>query len=182
MGKDVELKRCPFCGGDVMISGITGQVFGHSETCPIREVRFLAEKWNARPVESALQARIEELEKQEVGGARVSIDHQIDKDLQAEIGISEVENDNIQLLVCRMASFCQSERNETKALQTKLNNVGASARKYMKTVDRALGSGGSKGRPMGLIDSKSWKHLQDTYRKFEATLRGMESNEDACVP
>ena len=67
---------------------------------------------------NAINAR---LEKQELGGARITIDHQIDPELQKEIGVSPVENDNIQLVVCRLASFCQTAHIKLTDRQAKLD-------------------------------------------------------------
>ena len=74
----------------------------------------------ARPSSQKLTAENKKLKNQELRGARCTIDHQIDKDLQAEIGVQECENDNIQLVVCRLASFCQNVYDEIEYLQNKI--------------------------------------------------------------
>lgn len=66
-------------------------------------------------------AEIKRREEQELGGARITIDHQIDPELQKEIGVSPVENDNIQLVVCRLASFCQTAHNKLADREAKLD-------------------------------------------------------------
>jgi hypothetical protein len=108
---------CEWCKQFVSFKGrpveeVEKYIKDHSKVCPESPlVKEIAD----------LKREVDRLENQEVGGARVSIDHQIDKDLQAEIGVSEAENDNIQLLVCRLASFCQSERERAKGLEAWMN-------------------------------------------------------------
>ena len=67
-----ELKSCPFCGGAVSKcdeSPLYGGSIMHDETECLFKNNLLfhgniAERWNSRPLEDALQARIAELEKE----------------------------------------------------------------------------------------------------------------------
>lgn len=58
-----ELKKCPFCGGDAKLDD---HVFAHCDNsgCGAAQWLFHVKTWNTRPIESALQQRIGELEAQ----------------------------------------------------------------------------------------------------------------------
>jgi hypothetical protein len=69
----IELKKCPFCGGEAQVNtwtmhGITeSRCFCSNSDCP-NSVRTVAlEQWNSRPIEDALNARIAELEAENAG-------------------------------------------------------------------------------------------------------------------
>ena len=59
-----DLKSCPFCGRNptvaLMTSGLT-YVHCMGDGCPLRHIDFIFDKWQNRPIEDALYARIDEL-------------------------------------------------------------------------------------------------------------------------
>lgn len=62
-----ELKPCPFCGSeavtDYQLLALPKYTMCSFEHCELHDVAILIREWNSRPLEAALQARIEELEK-----------------------------------------------------------------------------------------------------------------------
>jgi Lar family restriction alleviation protein len=63
-----ELKKCPFCGGEAEIIYDIGWYTGSCNACGAISQSDLGnsgaiEVWNTRPIEDALQARIDELAK-----------------------------------------------------------------------------------------------------------------------
>jgi hypothetical protein len=72
-----KLEKCPLCGSNAYRKAVEEEV-GYEAyccsdpNCPLTHVMIRKELWNTRPLESALQARIEELEKEktEIGGGK----------------------------------------------------------------------------------------------------------------
>ena len=61
-----ELKPCPFCGKEPSIYEDTGYVYCPNDDCMaadsyLEKAILPVEKWNTRPIEDALNARIAEL-------------------------------------------------------------------------------------------------------------------------
>jgi len=62
-----ELKPCPFCGKEPSTYEDTGYVYCPNDDCMVADSYWEkailpVEKWNTRPIEDALNARIAELE------------------------------------------------------------------------------------------------------------------------
>jgi hypothetical protein len=59
-----ELKKCPFCGSEMELD--FNRAFHPANDCVIRYLAFNIERWQKapRPIEDALQARIDELAKE----------------------------------------------------------------------------------------------------------------------
>jgi hypothetical protein len=68
-----------------------------------------------------LEEENERLRQQELQGARITIDVLMSPELQRIIGVSSCQRDNIQLIVTRLASFCQTTYDEKKALEEKVH-------------------------------------------------------------
>jgi hypothetical protein len=57
-----ELKPCPLCGQEPFLDRMNdGQIYSHCTTkgCAMRNIDFISTKWNTRPIEAALQSRID---------------------------------------------------------------------------------------------------------------------------
>ena len=62
-----ELKACPFCGAKLTKSVVDRETFYQHPMvngCHLRAMLFTKYKWNTRPIEDALRARIAELEEE----------------------------------------------------------------------------------------------------------------------
>ena len=62
-----ELKACPFCGAKLTKSVVDREtLYEHpmENGCRLGVILFTEEEWNTRPIEDALEARIDELEAQ----------------------------------------------------------------------------------------------------------------------
>lgn len=57
-----ELKACPFCGGEAVCGQNNINATCKNKECLMFPSWYPIEKWNTRPIESALQSRIAELE------------------------------------------------------------------------------------------------------------------------
>ena len=95
-----ELKKCPFCGSELVIYHSAGDVTvvrcgdcGARVDAPMGLYRNAHAAWNTRPLEDALQARIDDLEG-EIELKRITLDSSVlaNKELEqriAELGLLE---------------------------------------------------------------------------------------------
>jgi len=54
-----ELKLCPFCSSPIKVSLSTGRVSCSNPSCPLYNLRIDEKLWQFRPIEDALQAKLD---------------------------------------------------------------------------------------------------------------------------
>jgi uncharacterized Zn finger protein (UPF0148 family) len=86
-----NLRNCPFCGSE-KIAAAGGTIFCHG--CHLRLDIMTPEEWNHRPLESALEARVKELEA-DLAQARAA-----DEKLAGLVGQSDVCVRPCPILTC----------------------------------------------------------------------------------